>query len=64
MGLFLVSFLIFLLAILGMALGVLAGRAPIKGSCGGLYGTRGSGIGCVACDKPCPKREKQESRSS
>lgn len=64
MELFLVSFLIFLLAILGMGLGILAGRPPIKGSCGGLYGVRGLGSGCVACDRPCPDRDRQESRNS
>ncbi len=30
------SFLILLLAMGGLAIGVTAGRAPIKGSCGGL----------------------------
>lgn len=32
------SFIIIVLAVAGMAIGVLAGRAPIKGSCGGLNG--------------------------
>jgi hypothetical protein len=32
------SFVIVGLAVTGMAIGVMAGRAPIKGSCGGLNG--------------------------
>ncbi|MEO1202515.1 MAG: ApbE family protein [Pseudomonadota bacterium] len=32
------SFIIIVLAVAGMAVGVLAGRAPIKGSCGGVAG--------------------------
>ena len=34
--LFLVVFLVLALLILGMSAGVLAGRAPIAGSCGGI----------------------------
>lgn len=34
--LFLVVFLVMALVILGMSAGVLAGRAPIAGSCGGI----------------------------
>ena len=42
----------FALAMTGLAVGVLAGRPPIKGSCGG--------IGClegVSCDACAAKRE-------
>jgi hypothetical protein len=35
---FLATFSIFALAILGMAIGVLAGRRCLQGSCGGLAG--------------------------
>ncbi len=35
MKLILMSLLIFLLAVLGMAIGILTGRQPIKGGCGG-----------------------------
>jgi hypothetical protein len=35
MVIFLLSFLIVGLAMLGLAVGVLAGRRPIKGGCGG-----------------------------
>lgn len=41
------AFLILLLAIAGLAIGVLAGRAPIKGSCGGLACIKG--IDCGVC---------------
>ena len=42
------SFVIILLAVAGMAIGVVAGRAPIKGSCGGLNGSR-----CELCSGRC-----------
>jgi hypothetical protein len=38
------SFAIIALAVTGMAIGVIAGRSPIKGSCGGL-----NGKGCELC---------------
>jgi hypothetical protein len=42
------------IAILAMAVGVLLGRRPIGGSCGGLERL---GLECDAgCDKPCPER--------
>ncbi len=40
----LLSFAIFGLVIGGMAVGVMAGRQPIKGSCGGV-----NGKGCELC---------------
>lgn len=46
---FLLTFLIFLLAVGGLAVGVLFGRAPLKGSCGGLACTKG--ISCGACQR-------------
>jgi len=54
MSIFLVTFLIMGIAILAMAIGVLFGRRPIGGSCGGLERI---GLECDAgCDKPCPER--------
>lgn len=35
MSLFLLSFAVFGLAILGLAMGMLLGRGPLRGSCGG-----------------------------
>ncbi len=62
MTVYLISLLIFLLAVLGMAVGMIAGRSPIKGSCGGLQGIKGPGSACSGCDKPCPNREKADAR--
>jgi hypothetical protein len=54
MTIFLVTFLVMGLAILAMAVGVLVGRRPIGGSCGGLERL---GLECDAgCDRPCPER--------
>lgn len=44
------SFVIVALVIVAMGIGVLAGRAPIKGSCGGL-----NGGGCALCSGRCRK---------
>ena len=35
MNIFLLSLVIFLLVMIGLAVGILKGRAPMKGSCGG-----------------------------
>lgn len=35
MSVFILSFIIFLLAMVGIAIGILNGRRPLKGSCGG-----------------------------
>ncbi len=45
MSTFLITALVFGLVMAGMAVGVIMGRAPIKGSCGGL--------GAVGVDKAC-----------
>ena len=51
MKLFLVTFGIFLLIILAMALGYIVKRQALKGSCGGLS-SLGIAKACD-CDKPC-----------
>jgi hypothetical protein len=49
MDVFLATLVIFGLALLAMAVGVLAGRSPIQGSCGGIGG-RCEGDGGPSCD--------------
>ena len=44
------SFVVILAAVLAMAVGVMAGRSPIKGSCGGLNGRP-----CELCSGRCRK---------
>lgn len=52
--LMLVSFVIIFLAIAAMSVGVMAGRKPIKGSCGGVNGN-----GCELCSGRCPRRSEE-----
>ncbi len=54
MGLFLTSFLVIALAGLGMALGVLFGRRPLAGTCGGL--TAVAGADCPLCSDPARRK--------
>ncbi|WP_185803157.1 (Na+)-NQR maturation NqrM [Pontivivens nitratireducens] len=44
---FILALAVLLLAVSGLAIGVLFGRAPIKGSCGGL--ACHPGIDCKSC---------------
>jgi hypothetical protein len=56
MGTFLAALLLFALAFAGLALGILLGRDPIRGSCGGL---RRLGLeGDCNCASPCPRRRR------
>jgi hypothetical protein len=50
---FLLSFIMILLVIAGMAIGVMNGRRAISGSCGGL-----SGGGCELCSGDCKKKRE------
>ena len=43
----LLSFVVMLIAVLGLSLGLLLGRRPIQGSCGGIGGR------CGACSRSC-----------
>lgn len=45
------SFVVIVLVITAMGVGVMAGRKPIKGSCGGL-----NGGGCELCSGNCRQR--------
>lgn len=60
MTLFLITVVVFGLVIAGMAVGVLAGRPPIKGSCGGM-GALGIDTACEICGGD-PKRCDEETR--
>jgi hypothetical protein len=60
MTLFLVSMLVIGLVIAGMAVGVLAGRSPIKGTCGGM-GALGVDTACDLCGGD-PQRCDEETR--
>jgi hypothetical protein len=49
MATFVLTFALFCLAVLGMALGVIGGRQPLKGGCGGSDCADRQGIGCAVC---------------
>jgi len=51
MGIFLAVLVVFLLAALGLGIGLLLGGKPVQGSCGGLS--------CGACET-CPNRRPPE----
>ncbi len=55
MAMFLITFAVMVLAIAGMAIGVLFGRTPIAGSCGGLNAVNGSSE-CQSCSRPCSSK--------
>jgi hypothetical protein len=57
---FLATLLLFGLAFGGLALGVVLGREPIRGSCGGLR-RLGLESDC-SCDSPCPRRRRELER--
>ncbi|MCH1553054.1 MAG: (Na+)-NQR maturation NqrM [Luminiphilus sp.] len=48
MAVFIISFIFFAIAMAAMAVGVLNGREPIKGSCGGI-GALGIDQSCEIC---------------
>ena len=50
----LVTFAILLMVIAGMAIGVMNGRRPISGSCGGL-----NNGGCELCSGKCRRESEQ-----
>jgi len=60
MSLFLISAVVIGLVIAAMAVGVMAGRDPIKGSCGGM-GSLGIDTACEICGGD-PKRCDEETR--
>ena len=67
MVIFVASFIIIVAAVIGMAVGVLLGRSPIKGSCGGLNqaGLAGSCSGaCSASEKTACAQQKLKSKQT
>ena len=60
MALFLLSLLVICLVMAAMAVGVINGRAPIKGSCGGI-GALGIDAACEICGGD-PRRCDEETR--
>jgi len=57
MALVIVSFLVFAITMAAMALGPMAGRAPIKGSCGGLACIKT--LKCAGCPHQADKGEPE-----
>ena len=56
MELFFIAFIVMLIAVFGMAVGVVFNDNPIKGSCGGLNSI--DGLECGVCSKPCAKKRR------
>ena len=54
------SFLMFILAGLGMALGVILGRAPIRSGCGAVARIEGGRIRCLFCRAECKRKVGSE----
>ena len=52
MSTFLLSFVVMLVCVAALALGVLLGRAPLRGSCGGLNN--------CDCANPCARYAKRQ----
>ena len=61
MSTFILAFLLLSFVVIAMSVGVLCGRSPIKGSCGGLSAL-GMKQGCEICggdDKKCEKEQRR-----
>ncbi len=58
MTLFLITFIIMVMVIAGMAIGVIFGRESLKGTCGGM------GNGECLCINKCEKKRKLELRGT
>ncbi len=57
-NLIIVSFLVMLIAIAGMAIGIILGGRRLSGTCGGLNSIEGLESACELCTKPCAKKRK------
>ena len=67
MSVFIASFIIISIAVVGMAIGIILGRPAIKGSCGGLnqIGLAGSCSGACSIEEKevCAKRNADNDRN-
>ena len=61
---FVLTFGIFLLVILGMALGAIFRNQPIAGSCGGLGNVSGIEASNCTCKRPCAKRRAAQQQAA
>jgi hypothetical protein len=61
---FVISFIVMLICVLGMSLGVLYGRPPIKGSCGNLSHLPGMDGEHTNCCGRCETKKHDASKSS
>lgn len=62
MEIFLISFLLLVLASLCMAVGVIAGRRPIRAGCGRFDAPNGAGASCDICGELCEGDQRVASR--
>lgn len=62
MSLYILSFVVFFIFFCAMSIGVIMGRAPIKGSCGGMSAL-GLGAECEICGGNPAKCDSQEKAS-
>jgi uncharacterized protein len=60
----LLSCLVFLAAVLLMAVGVLFGRREIKGSCGGLNRVAGKEDACPLCSGECKNNKRGRAQAA
>lgn len=62
MNTIILSFVIFALVMLGMAIGVIVSNREIKGSCGGLNDIDGLKGACDICEgkKQCKRKREQQ----
>ena len=61
MGTFLLALLIVILVVAGMAIGVMFGRKPISGTCGGI-GALGISASCEICGGDTRKCKEENER--
>jgi len=60
MTVYVLSFVVFALAVTGLSIGLLAGRGGIRGTCGGLNNPDGQGCGAcgrsASSESGCPRK--------